>query len=529
MGWQGSLRPGGDSRSLALTEQARVCHLHLSIAINTLKARVPVEHLAWRRVELPVEQLLSPLLHRLMAIRAGACYRTSERSDGKTCLIAGGSLSFSADSPLSELVMEQWVCASAIFLARLHADAAKLAAWMEVSPLPAVAELTSTASDLHDDSGSSIKIEFTDGHCIYYKPRSVTGEFLWHELTQLTGTIDPACKVASAGVLQGAGDYGWMNELRRSATNSEGARARYWERAGSLLCHAWLAHLGDLHMANVIATGEGPGVVDAECLGTPCPDVQDGRDPILELATELNSTGLVPSGQRIFIAGREAYLPDVSGLFGHMAPAGSLLIPDFEDGGDGKCLVSFKHAVLQEQQNRIDNARPITCLSAMVEGFLCAASAFLQVREELAAPGAWIDQVERSHAPRINLRSTLSYGLQMSEGVFACAAGDGDVKSEQTGLALVDLSGPSPIDRCAILKRSAILEEEKRSLDSLYIPRFFSPAGSRTISAGTGAIIAENSFPFSGAHCIRRRLERLARAELSSSLKTALLSSLLQG
>lgn len=35
--------------------QARVCHLHMSMAINTLKARVPVEHLAWRRVELPVE------------------------------------------------------------------------------------------------------------------------------------------------------------------------------------------------------------------------------------------------------------------------------------------------------------------------------------------------------------------------------------------------------------------------------------------------------------------------------------------
>lgn len=101
-----------------------------------------------------------------MALRAGACYRDSERSDGKTCLIAGGPLSFSAYSPLSELVMEQWVCATATFLARLHADAAKLAAWMGVSSLPAVAELTSTASELHDDSGSSVKIEFTDGHCI---------------------------------------------------------------------------------------------------------------------------------------------------------------------------------------------------------------------------------------------------------------------------------------------------------------------------------------------------------------------------
>lgn len=428
-----------------------------------------------------------------------------------------------SSSHLATLVIEQWVRASAIFLERLHADAARIASWLNYSEIPDIAKLSPAGSEMHDENGTSIRVEFADGRCVFYKPRAVTGEILWHQLAQLTGAANPACKIAAARVLEGQSGgsaYGWMEELQPITIASDGECTDYWERSGSLLCHAWIARLTDLHMANVIATSSGPSVADAECLATPYARVPGRQATELALTEQLAGTGLLPSRGNIYIDGRNAQIPDVSGLFGQSAYAGDLRIPALSFQGDGAFILTLEPALLTEQCNRGKQDGPLACLPAMVDGFMCAADAFLQIREQLLAPNGWVECLETNHASRVNLCSTLSYGLRMTDKLLTRKGGSSGVRSHIS----VD-ARDWPSDPC--VDCSDIVDEENRSLEDLYVPRFVTPPGSRDIHAVNGKRVAHNAFALSGAESVRMQLEGLSLLDLRSRAKVAILASVM--
>ncbi|MGA2371940.1 MAG: DUF4135 domain-containing protein [Candidatus Korobacteraceae bacterium] len=526
LGWQGTLRPAGEEASAAQEERAvKAFRPWLDAALSRLQDEAPQEHRMWGRKRLPVEQLLAPLLHRLMGVAAAACWRTSERDGSWLNVRPADALNSARYNDYAEMVIQQWTAATALFLKRLHTDLARISAWKGKSELPGITALAATNSDLHDAGGATVRIEFQDGSCIFYKPRPVAGELFWFELTRATAVVDPACEVTAARVLQGgnesAYEYGWMDALRPDKTYDKLTPLAYWRSAGSLLCHAWVANMTDLHMGNVLATSTGPAVVDAECLATPenLGEGEAGNDAVARLSLELARTGLLPAGA----SGTASGLPDISGYFGNAESVASIRLPVWIFHENGSASLTFNPCSFIDQGNRRGENSSISCVPAVVEGFMKAARALVEVRDHLLGAGGWLDRMGSSHAPRILLRDTLQYTIWLNEILLA----DGRTTEHRS----VEDSAGSYTDRpyrIAANYVSSVYEEERLAVERLHVPRFFIPGGSCDLYANPGNILARDVIDAPFAESVMARLEGLSLNSLQLSLVPALLWPMLR-
>ena len=116
----------------------------------------------------------------------------------------------------------------------------------------------------------------------------------------------------------------------------------------------------DLHLANIMATSLGPGIVDAESLGSPPiaarARVRHAPEPaIIVMLDSLLATGLLP------IRGATG-LPDVSGLFAGAAPVPGILVPRWSPVPGGARLVEMVSSRLVDHGNAPPGASPLQVL-----------------------------------------------------------------------------------------------------------------------------------------------------------------------
>jgi hypothetical protein len=511
LGWQGTLAAAEEPSRTEKKRAAEAFSPWLQAAMCRLQEEASPQRLMWHGRQLPVEQLLTSLLDRLMGIAAASCLRKFS-PDGPfhevdpTQAFGRAPYAHSADRAI-----QQWALATAIFLNRLSADRERIANWAGMSDLSAVTGLHAASSDIHDTAGATVRIEFADGLRIFYKPRPMSGELLWYDLTRATAEANPECAVTAARVLPGAGDaqgqYGWMEELPNAASGHQLDKAAYWKSAGSLLCHAWVVNMTDLHMANILVTPTGPAVVDAECLATPdlAGTIED--DPVVRLSFEFAATGLLPYDAP------SSEFPDISGFLGRAQDVPNLHLPVWRFPDHRPPTVTLGPAMLVDHQNRREESSFITCIPAMADGFLKAAQAIVDVRPQLLQGGGWMDRLASMHGPRIIVRDTLRYGLWLSETLL-CGIGLPAIRLT-AGYSASDVN--------------SIYRAEKCSVDSLQIPRFFVPAGSRDLAAASTGEVIRGFLNAPVAQPIRSRLASVSFEDLQRKVAPALLWPMLQG
>jgi len=507
LGWQGTLRAAGYQPSA--TEQERAADRFrpwLDAAVSRLQGESSPDICAWYRQHLPIEQLRPPLVDRLLGIAAASCLRNSTNDRPLLKVDPAKTLSATPYSNHANDAVRQWAAATAMFLSRLHEDRQRLASWAGKSELPAVTALFAANSDIHDAAGTTVRIEFADGSRIFYKPRPVTGELLWYDLTRATAKVNPECAITAARVLLGGNDtpnlYGWMEALEPINPTIQLDHRAYWKSAGSLLCHAWLVNMTDLHMANILATPTGPAVVDAECLATPEPHPPVETDPVVRLSSELAATGLLPSSR----------LPNISGFFGVAQSVANLRLPAWSCPKNGSATLNLSPATLIDHQNRFGENGPVSCVPDMVDGFLNAAQALVDIRGQLLQRGGWLDRLANQHAPRIIIRDTLQYGLWLTETLLP--TGNAPQNPSRANLPENDIS--------------ALYKVEKLSIESLHVPRFFVPAASRNLAASPKGIVVHDFLRVPVSQTIRSRLQALSLDHLRPNLAPALLWSMLR-
>ncbi len=422
-------------------------------------------------------------------------------------------------STLLQRAVAEWVEANAVFHQRLHTDAPRLAEWLRYERLPSLASLTPAGSDLHDGAHTVMRLLFRDGRCIYYKPRPVTGEWLWDGLVRVVNAHS-SLQLPSACVLAGAnGRYGWVASLPQHAqlrdwdTGSNEA-SRYWQAAGATLCLAEHVRMTDLHMANVMATGSGPALFDAESLGTPRAvlgreAMRGPEQPIATAIQDLLDTGLLPGPQ---LAGR----PDTSGLFGKAAPVPHLQIPHWSAGPEGGQRFEMVPAALADHGNAPPCTSPVEVLSLVVSGYREAATALMRCRGSFVAPGsAWLWTLEQEHAPRIVLRDTLTYSILLSRSLQPMLLQRAQLRKTTIESALQDIrSRAFP---------QAILRTEARALLSLHIPRFSARPDSRTLASNSGRALVPRFLSCSPAEAVLRKMGELSEDHLNEELIPGLL------
>lgn len=430
---------------------------------------------------------------------------------------------FPALAALMKSAVAEWVEAVAVFHERLHADASRLAAWMGYSQLPSLTSLTAASSDSHGGGHRALRLIFQGGRCIYYKPRPVTGEWLWDRLIHAVNAHS-SLRLASAGVLSGANRrYGWVASLLPHAELHRWDRSspqddEYWHAAGATLCLAGHLRMTDLHMANVLATCRGPAPFDAETLGTPraaspSRERSGSETTFATVIDDLLDTGLLPVRD-------PGELPDTSGFFGKAAPVPEILVPRWSDSSDGNLRLELAPSVLVDHGNAPPGATALEVLPLIVSGYKEAATALMRCRESLTSDGSdWRSTLERLHAPRIVLRDTLSYGILLSRSLQPERLQS--PRSRRTALRC-ELQGHGRRDF-----PEAILRTEVRTLLELHVPRFTALPGSRTLAGSSGRALVPRFLACSPAEAVLRKIGELSPQRLSEIHVPGLLQAVL--
>jgi len=203
-------------------------------------------------------------------------------------------------------VVARWVGARALawaqegktLLARFAQDRQALAALLDLPPEQLVpVELRWGLGDRHE-TGRVVALLFPGAPALYFKPRSLQPELVLDQWWRLFRGL--GLPLAPLPAMVARPTYGWVREVRWVSLAEPRALAAWFRSAGALAAVAWVLGLGDLHWENVVASGEGPVVVDGEGWAVPATATQG--DPFATrgvLATGLFSMpALGPSGLR---------------------------------------------------------------------------------------------------------------------------------------------------------------------------------------------------------------------------------------
>lgn len=512
LGYQGTLAPDPESRlDPAGAEEIAVREFPLepwiARALRDLSARRSAASAECRGTCIDPNALTETLRERLIGILTpaqAACPDAGEEALAR---------SFPALPALLAAAAAEWVQGIAVFHERWHRDSPRLAQWLGYATLPDLAAVTSARSDSHEGGHAVLRVTFQDGRCLYYKPRPVTGEWLWDGLVRAVNEHS-SLQLDAPPSLQGAnGRYGWVASVAPQPGTTEWDRDAYWQAAGATLCLAAQVRMTDLHLANLIATARGPVPIDAESFGAPRMAAEmplsDGADPVI-VATMANllDTGLLPIRQ-------QRGLPDVSGLFGKAAPVPGILVPRWSRAAGGALRLQRSPAVLLDQGNALPGASPLAALPQLVSGYREAGEALLRCRESLTASRSPWRQILEGHAPRIVVRDTLAYGLLVSQSLHPELLRSAHRRR-------IALQGALRSTLPAALRRA-----ELHSLLDLHIPRFTALPGSRTLAGASGRRLAPRFLACSPAEAVLRGITALSAQSLADAHVPALQLALL--
>lgn len=494
-------------------------------AQGELERRIPAGRRVFSGEGIPLDGLLVDLRRRLQGVLTLAVgeWLAKERLEGTECDLGK---EFPGLEWLLKQAASEWVTAAVTFCERLQRDASRLAAWIGIDRLPRVGSVSGSTADTHPGGHAVLRVVFEGGHCVYYKPRGVTGEWLWHELLEAIAQLEPGMRLPAGRVLEGgiAGRYGWMESVRPEDRNEVGTDgAGYWYAAGAMLCLAYHAALTDLHLGNLLATPGGPVVTDAECLGTPCVLAGLTRARVGEAAEareflgNLLETGLLP--------GRTVVdLPDISGLFGSSGPVSKVGLPNWVRKADGRYRLAMAGAYLREHGNATGNdaggARPLAVAPKMLDGYREAAGLLVRVRGELTDLGSkWRYVLEHAHAPRIVVRDTLTYGLLLSQSLRPSGLGGGYCRR----ITLLRALQEERPDGCP----ASVLRAELHALLGLHVPRLILLPGTRSLAKHSGRLLACNFASRTPGEEVLRRMGELSAAHVEGVQVPAVLGAML--
>lgn len=235
---------------------------------------------------------------------------------------SGGLLEFfqkySVLGRLVGTITDFWVTNTCEFLQRLQLDWSGIhKTFKSDSELGQVVDINTGLSDLHNQGRSVFALEFASGLKLIYKPKDLGLEVAFFELIDWLNKYKTLPQQKQMQVLNRS-KYGWVEFIEHLPLEDSSAAARYYQRAGSLLCLLYLLSGRDFHYENMIACGEYPVAIDLEMLMSGRirePETLPGNTNALDLAQQqfeysVLSTSLLPKWE--FWENGIVY--DVSGL-----------------------------------------------------------------------------------------------------------------------------------------------------------------------------------------------------------------------
>ncbi|MEZ3145483.1 type 2 lanthipeptide synthetase LanM [Halobaculum sp. MBLA0143] len=302
--------------------------------------------------------------------------------------------------------IDQWHDSFKSFAERFASDDDALESLLRTDP-QRVTGLTA-AGDRHDENDCVLLVEFDEETEAVYKPRGLETEQTVHDLTADLAAADVSVPELPVPSLLDRGDYGWVEVVTQESHDTVDSVASYYRRAGALLAVAYVLYLTDCHCENVIATADGPVVVDLETIFEMDNRPATGAETDVQQAartTVFNSsvlgTNLLPQGS----------LPrSVSGYAGIEGRETSAEMLDWKNLGTDGIDVDYTTVKAERDDNfPTYDGRPIPpkqFQSEIVDGFEQTYDAIDETADSLAPPLA--DRFEEIET-RLLLRTTRAY------------------------------------------------------------------------------------------------------------------------
>ncbi len=119
--------------------------------------------------------------------------------------------------------------------------------------------------DTHNNGHTVYKILTVNNSVLYYKPHSLYNDFLYENVQTWFVNKGTRLDMISAPTLQ-RDDYGWQKSIEYKECKNLQEINNYMIRTGYNIFLAYLLLISDLHVENIIASGEYPVIVDLEAL-----------------------------------------------------------------------------------------------------------------------------------------------------------------------------------------------------------------------------------------------------------------------
>jgi len=325
-----------------------------------------------------------------------------------------------------------WSEAHVEFLQRLAADLPEIAyLFGNGHDLGQVKALKPALSDPHRGGRGAVSLHlswttstgsFESGLRLVYKPKDMGAEAAHNQLLAWLNQQGAPLDMKALQVLNRT-THGWVEFAEHQPCADAAAVARYYRRAGALLCLVYALEGTDCHAENLIASSEYPVLIDNETLlhhrvRLEGPDELHASAQFQayeQLGHSVLRTGLLPRWQ----AGKDQRLVyDISGLGGYADQALPYRRPQWTQINTDSMTLAFEQGKLPPQANipRVDDApaRLDEQVEAVVEGFEAMYRFLLAQREPLLAAGGPLEAFQ-GQSVRFVFRATRIYGLILKQ------------------------------------------------------------------------------------------------------------------
>lgn len=282
-------------------------HPLVAVARRRVKRGAGIADGAWADLEDALLRTLSADFAEAIAIERAA-FRSIHPIDGDAAFVArmqrGGMESLLIRYPVLARIaatrIAHWVESTDEFVRHLAVDRVELRrVFGRGGRLGDVVSIATRLSDPHRGGRTVMVLTFASGTRVVYKPRTLAVDVAFHRLLAWIAE-DGGPRLRVPRVID-RGAYGWAEHVAPRGWRTPGQRTRYHERAGMLLCLAWLLGGSDHHARNVVARGAHPMLLDLEVMfGTPLESTDaSGTDVAAAYATwgSVLRTHLLPNAR----------------------------------------------------------------------------------------------------------------------------------------------------------------------------------------------------------------------------------------
>lgn len=423
--------------------------------------------------------------------------------------VLGGELAslFSAYPVLARQLarlVSTWVASMNELIQRLEEDHEAIGACFGGGDPGRVVAARTGLSDRHHGGRRVCVLTFGSGLRLVYKPREVGLEHAFNAFLAWARRAGLDSAPRSLRILERDG-YGWVEFVQQEPCADRAAARESFRRAGSLLLMAYALRGRDLHNENVIATRNGPVLVDTEALLQPVEVTEDEERP------SCLATGFVTL-QHVDSRGA-AY--DVGGLRPSVPRSASVGRRVFRSLHSLDLSYTTEKRMQPEVANGVllggELQAPETYAREIADGFAKAYRFLVAHGQEALGPDGPLAAFEGCRT-RVLFRPSDQYGTVL----FLLGAPRYQRCGWTRGVALETLNRIFAREP-RIPHLWPLVADERAALEGLDIPRFTLPTSETCLRSGRGELV-EGHFALSGLAAVRRRVEGMCEEDLGRQL-----------